>query len=395
MQRLQQITEWLYSQFPGADFTLAPASADASFRRYFRATFSDRTLIVMDAPPTHEDCGPFLHIAGLFEQAGTHVPHVYAQDLERGFLLLSDLGNTTYLQALNADNARELYGAATDALIRIQLASRENELAPYGEALLLRELNLFPEWYVARHLGRVLDDKQTATLEAVFRRILDNNLAQPRVYVHRDYHSRNLMVIESPLLNPPPQAGEEANEKGDFLISPGILDFQDAVYGPITYDLVSLFKDAYIKWEEAEVLDWLVRYWEKARSAGLPVRGDFGEFYRDYEWMGVQRHLKVLGIFARLYHRDGKDGYLKDLPLVMEYLRRACGRYGELKPLLDLLDELESKQTMSGCSSAVRSPHPNPPGETASHSTRPQETAAKSPVIPFAGEGANVKDINP
>ncbi len=328
MQRQQQLTAWLHGQLPGETFTLAPASADASFRRYFRATFaSGTTRIIMDAPPQHEDCRPFLHIAKLFEEAGAHVPHVYAQDLQQGFLLLSDLGNTTYLQALDGGTARELYGAASDALIKIQLASRENELPPYDEALLRRELNLFPEWYVARHLGVVLSDKQQATLEECFRRILANNLAQPRVYVHRDYHSRNLMVSEP---------------------NPGILDFQDAVYGPITYDLASLFKDAYIKWEEAEIMDWLIRYWEKARKAGLPVRADFGEFYRDYEWMGVQRHIKVLGIFARLYHRDGKDGYLKDLPLVMDYLRRACERYLGLKPLLYLLDELEPREVQAG-----------------------------------------------
>ena len=349
MQRLQQLTEWLQGQFPGISFDLAPASADASFRRYFRATFGDgQTRIVMDAPPQHENCGPFLRIGKLFEDAGTHVPHVYAHDLEQGFLLLSDLGNTTYLQALCADNARELYGAATDALIAIQLASRENELPPYDAALLMREMRLFPDWYIARHLQTTLDEKQIATLEAVFQRVLQNNLAQPRVYVHRDYHSRNLMVTDSPHLNPPPQAGEEAKVKSNFLSSPGILDFQDAVYGPITYDLASLFKDAYIRWEEAEVMDWLIRYWEKARKAGLPVHKDFGELYRDYEWMSVQRHLKVLGIFARLYHRDGKDGYLKDLPLVMDYLRRACERYIDLKPLLHLLDALEKKQPAVG-----------------------------------------------
>ena len=328
MLRQQQITEWLHGRFPGETFTLAPASADASFRRYFRATFSSgATQVIMDAPPQHEDCHPFLHVAKLFEEAGAHVPHVYAQDLQQGFLLLSDLGNTTYLQALNTDTARELYGAATDALINIQLASRKNELPPYDEALLRRELNLFPEWYVAKHLGVTLSGKRQATLEECFRRILANNLAQPRVYVHRDYHSRNLMVTEP---------------------NPGILDFQDAVYGPITYDLASLFKDAYIKWEEAEIMDWMIRYWEKARKAGLPVRADFGEFYRDYEWMGVQRHIKVLGIFARLYHRDGKDGYLKDMPLVMGYLRRACQRYIDLKPLLNLLDELEPRGVQEG-----------------------------------------------
>ena len=357
MQRLQQLTQWLHSQFPDSSFDLAPASADASFRRYFRATFADgQTRIVMDAPPQHENCRPFLHIGKLFEDAGTHVPHVYAQDLEQGFLLLSDLGNTTYLQALeeNAGNARELYDAATDALIRIQLASRETELPLYDEALLRRELNLFPEWYIARHLNYTLDEKQSAKLETVFQRILQNNLAQPRVYVHRDYHSRNLMVTEPngharfPHLNPLPQAGEEANEKDNFLSSPGILDFQDAVYGPITYDLASLFKDAYIRWDEEQIIDWLIRYWEKARKAGLPVHQDFADLYRDYEWMGVQRHIKVLGIFARLYHRDGKEGYLKDMPLVMDYLRRACARYIDLKPLLNLLDVLEQKKPEVG-----------------------------------------------
>ena len=286
----------------------------------------------MDAPPQLEDCKPFLHVAKLFENAGVHVPHVHAQDLEQGFLLLSDLGASTYLQALNETNANKLYSAATDALITIQLSSRENVLPNYDEALLRRELNLFPEWYIAKHLGVTLTKKQSDNLEKVFQRIITNNLAQPRVYVHRDYHSRNLMLSEPngqarfPHLNPLPQAGEEAKEKGNLLSSPGILDFQDAVYGPITYDLASLFKDAYIKWDEEELMDWIIRYWEKARSAGLPVREDFGEFYRDYELMGVQRHIKVLGIFARLYHRDGKDGYLKDMPLVMDYLRREIGR---------------------------------------------------------------------
>lgn len=327
MKRQQQIKTWLHGKFPDSLFNISPASADASFRRYFRVTFADRTLIVMDAPPQNEDCRPFIHIAQLFSAAGVHVPQVLEQDLEQGFLLLTDLGSTTYLQALNTGNALELYGAATDALITIQLASREFELPPYDKALLMREMYLFPEWYVAKHLQVMLDEKQNAALETVFQRILQNNLAQPRVFVHRDYHSRNLMVSTP---------------------NPGILDFQDAVYGPITYDLASLFKDAYIHWEEAEVLDWLIRYWEKARKSGLPVHSSFSDFFRDYEWMGVQRHLKVLGIFARLYHRDSKNGYLKDLPLVMDYLRRACERYVDLKPLLHILDTLEKKQPVVG-----------------------------------------------
>jgi len=407
MQRQQQLTEWLHSLFPDETFALAPASADASFRRYFRVTFQSHegsderanrreqpemqgvaqrgpthtsqagearvstqhsssgaqqagTLIVMDAPPQHEDCRPFLHIAKLFEDAGTHVPHVYAQNLEQGFLLLSDLGNTTYLQALNFGTARDLYGAATDALIKIQLASRDNELPPYDEALLLREMRLFPEWYIAKHLNVTLSEAQNAKLETVFARIIANNLAQPRVYVHRDYHSRNLMVVDPTRWGGArgcgridqatiPASGSLREERVVAVEpNPGILDFQDAVYGPITYDLASLFKDAYIRWEEAEIIDWLVRYWEKARKAGLPVHEDFSEFYRDYEWMGVQRHLKVLGIFARLYHRDGKEGYLKDLPLVMAYLRAACTRYIDLKPLLNLLDTLEPQISKEG-----------------------------------------------
>ncbi len=354
MKRQQQLTGWLKSLYPEHPFTLAPASADASFRRYFRATFADHTLIVMDAPPLHEDCRPFIHVAQLFDQAGVNVPKVIAQDLELGFLLLSDLGNTTYLQALNTDSNRLLYGDACNALIQIQLASKEGNLPAYDEAMLLREMRLFPEWYIGKHLQASLNEKQQAALETTFQRIVQNNLAQPKVYVHRDYHSRNLMVVTPPLSNSLPQAGERTNEKwgqqaihemdarkSTLLLSPGILDFQDAVYGPITYDLVSLFKDAYIGWREADVLDWLIRYWENARKAGVPVHADFGEFYRDYEWMGVQRHLKVLGIFARLCHRDGKEAYLKDMPLVMSYLRRACERYIDLKPLLRLLDELE------------------------------------------------------
>jgi len=345
MQRQQQLTLWLKSLFPGESFTLSSASADASFRRYFRAAFSQRTLIVMDAPPEQEDCRPFLQVAALFEQAGSHVPHVYAEELEQGFLLLSDLGNTTYLQALTAENARGLYADAVDALIKIQLASLPGVLPPYDEALLLREMRLFPEWYINKHLGITLTSAQNDKLETVFARIIANNLAQPRVYVHRDYHSRNLMLVEALSPDSPPLAGEREHDPlREILFNPGIIDFQDAVYGPITYDLASLFKDAYIKWDEEKTIDHLIGYWQKARKAGLPVNEDFGQFYWDYEWMGVQRHIKVLGIFARLCHRDGKQGYLKDMPLVMGYLRAAAARYVDLKPLFNLLNELEPPQ---------------------------------------------------
>lgn len=328
MPRLEQLELWVKSLFPGENFSLTTASADASFRRYFRATFADRTYVVMDAPPEHEDCGPFIHVAQLFEEAGVHVPHIHAQNLEQGFLLLSDLGDTTYLTALNQQTARALYMDAIEALISIQKASKEGELPPYDRALLERELNLFPDWYISRHLGLTLTAEQEQVLRNTFEAILANNLAQPCVYVHRDYHCRNLMQVPGN--------------------NPGVLDFQDAVYGPISYDLVSLFRDAYIRWDEELVLDWVIRYWEGARKAGLPVAADFADFYRDFEWMGVQRHIKVLGIFARLYHRDGKDGYLKDMPLVMDYLRRACERYNELRPFLKLLNELEGRQVQVG-----------------------------------------------
>ena len=324
MSRSILLQNWLARHFSLSpeQISLTPASADASFRRYFRLWLADgSTRIVMDAPPEHEDCRPFLHVAALFGNAGVHVPEVYAENLEQGFLLLSDLGNTTYLQVLDADSAPRLYRDANQALINIQLASRPGILPDYDRALLERELNLFPDWYIARHLGVTLDAQQEAALRSVFVQILDSNLAQPPVFVHRDYHSRNLMLIEN---------GQ----------NPGVIDFQDAVYGPLTYDLVSLYRDAYIAWEEAQELDFVIRYWEAARAAGLPVRSDFDDFYRDYEWMGAQRQIKVLGIFARLYHRDGKDGYLKDMPRVMAYLRRTCERYPELKPLRQLLDRL-------------------------------------------------------
>ena len=321
LQRLQLLESWVKTQSSGKPFTLSAASSDASSRRYFRATFSDDTLIVMDAPQQHEDCTNFLSIAKTFARSGVNVPEVLAQDLEKGFLLLTDFGDATYLQAMteSPERANHLYGEAVDALIKIQMASGPGILPDYDESLLSRELNLFPDWYIDKHLKVILSPEQKADVASVFSQIIKNNLSQPRVFVHRDYHSRNLM---------------------DTLPNPGILDFQDAVYGPVTYDLVSLFKDAYVCWDEERVLDWLIRYWEKAKKVGLPVSTDFADFYRDFEWMGVQRHIKVLGIFARLCHRDGKNGYLKNMPLVMDYLRKACERYRELDPLLLLLDTL-------------------------------------------------------
>jgi len=277
----------------------------------------------MDAPPEQEDCRSFVHVARLLRAAGVNAPEIVAQDLARGFLLLTDLGDTTYLSALNEGNANRLFGDAIDALLKWQLASRENELPPYDAALLQTECDLFAEWYVARHLQLTLSAAQRQLLADMVKLIISSNVAQPAVYVHRDYMPRNLMLTDP---------------------NPGVIDFQDAVYGPITYDLVSLTRDAFVSWEEQRVLDWTVRYWEKAKHLRLPVAADFAVFYRDFEWMGLQRHLKVLGIFARLHYRDGKAGYLEDTPRFMRYARAVAERYQELGPLARLLDELESRE---------------------------------------------------
>jgi len=319
--RRASLERWLAARLNGARFSLAPASEDASFRRYFRATLEDgTTYVAMDAPPDKEDCRPFIHVAHLLEEAGVHAPRVHAQDLQAGFLLLADLGTRTYLQELNESSAAGLFGDALDALVRWQLATRAGELPPYDEALLRREMSLFPDWYIARHRGIELQEKQREALEHVFGLLVASALAQPRVYVHRDFMPRNLMVCEP---------------------NPGVLDFQDAVLGPITYDVVSLFRDAFLSWDEERVLDWSVRYWEKARRAGLPVAADFGEFWRALEWMGLQRHLKVLGIFARINYRDGKPRYLADTPRFIGYARAVARRYAALGPLLRLLDDIE------------------------------------------------------
>lgn len=329
MERHESLQRWLQDLFPGRDITVTPASADASFRRYFRLQVSGgaRTYIVMDAPPGHEDCRPFVRVAGLLRAAGVNAPEVLAQDVDRGFLLLTDLGTRTYLDVLDADNADGLFRDAVEALLKWQLASRPGELPPYDEALLQREADLFPDWYVARHLGIMLTEAQRQTLMQVVATVLRNNLAQPSVFVHRDFMPRNLMLCEP---------------------NPGVLDFQDAVMGPISYDLASLFRDAFISWEEERVLDWTIRYWEKARLAGLPVDADFSTFYRDLEWMGLQRHLKVLGIFARLNYRDGKAAYLADTPRFVAYVRSVAARYRELTPLLRLFDDLERRTPQVG-----------------------------------------------
>jgi N-acetylmuramate 1-kinase len=318
--RRAALESWLRRELHGIAFSLTPASEDASFRRYFRATLGDgKSYVAMDAPPDKEDSRPFVRVARMLADAGVHAPQVLAQDLAQGFLLLTDLGTRTYLQEINAGNAAALFADATDALLRWQLATRAGELPPYDEALLRREMNLFPEWYVGRHLKKELTGDQKAGLEKIFQLLVQSALAQPAVYVHRDYMPRNLMVCEP---------------------NPGVLDFQDAVIGPLTYDMVSLLRDAFLSWEEERVIDWCARYWEKAKKAGLPVDADFGEFWRAFEWMGLQRHLKVLGIFARINYRDGKPKYLADTPRFMTYATSVCKRYNPLAPLARLLDEL-------------------------------------------------------
>jgi len=327
--RREELAGWLATQLPAVEFSLHAASSDASFRRYFRVSAGERSWIAMDAPPGREDCRPFVRIAGMLRGAGLNAPEVLAQDLARGFLLLTDFGATTYLSALNEHTAPSLMSDAIDALVKWQLASRPGELPPYDEALLARECALFQDWYIARHLRLELVAAERGMLAELLARIVTRNLAQPRVYVHRDYMPRNLMVTDP---------------------NPGVLDFQDAVFGPITYDLASLTRDAFLSWNEEQVIDWVARYWEKARRAGLPVAPDFGSFYADFEWMGLQRHLKVLGIFARIRYRDGKGGYVEDTPRFVRYVRVVCERYRELAPLARLLDRLERDraEVMSG-----------------------------------------------
>ncbi len=322
--------------------SLRPASADASFRRYLRVdTSSGLSRIVMDAPPDKENCKPFVHVAQLMGAAGLLVPEILAWDEVQGFMLLSDLGAQTMMEQIDAGNpqaSHARYLQAVDTLLAWQLASKPGELPPYDEALLRRELQLFPDWYLAQHRQVKVEGGISATLQKAFDTIVARNLAAPQVHVHRDFMPRNLMI--------PTQPGTTSAQQL------GVLDFQDAVHGPITYDIASLMRDAFLTWEEDFVIDITVRYWEKARKLGLmdfeDWHSDFGAFYRGVEWMGLQRHLKVAGIFARLTLRDGKPKYLDDAPRFIHYIRTTAHRYRELGPLLKLIDEVEGLEAASG-----------------------------------------------
>jgi N-acetylmuramate 1-kinase len=314
--RRELLESWLTSTLGIRLLGLEAASADASFRRYFRANTAESTLIVMDAPPDREDLGPFMAVAGALERLGLNVPKIVASDRRQGFLLLTDLGSTHYLAALNAAaDPDALYSDAIDALLKLQVRESEAgiDLPPYSRELLDREVRLFPEWFLGRHLELDTDAGVTQLVDRVSMLLADAALEQEQVIVHRDFHSRNLMVTA--------------------VGNPGVLDFQDAVRGAITYDLVSLLKDCYVVWPRSRVLDWLRAYRDRAMAAGLGVGASEEEFVRWFDLMGVQRHLKVLGIFARLWYRDGKIGYLRDLPVVLQYVLDAAAMYPELDEL--------------------------------------------------------------
>lgn len=327
--RLDGLKAWLEECLPAVcaargwaapgEARLSPASSDASFRRYFRWEEGERSLIVMDAPPPQEDCRPFVKVAGLLASAGVHVPEILAADLEQGYLLLPDLGRQTYLDVIDENNADALFEDALEALVAFQRLPVEGLLPSYDEALLRRELQLFPDWYLARHLGVTLDGEALAAWERICTRLIDSALAQPRVLVHRDYMPRNLMQSRP---------------------NPGVLDFQDAVFGPVTYDVTCLFKDAFLSWPQARVETWLRRYWQRAQAAGIPLPESFEAFQQASDLMGVQRHLKVIGIFARICHRDGKPRYLGDVPRFFAYLDEVIARRPELAELGELLARL-------------------------------------------------------
>ncbi|MDR6606409.1 phosphotransferase [Pseudomonas synxantha] len=332
--RLQHLKVWLDEQLatlfaeqgwgvvPPA--TLTAASSDASFRRYFRWEGDGKSFIVMDAPPPQENCKPFVDIAFLLAKSGINVPKIYAEDLERGFLLLNDLGNKTYLDVIDSENADDLFSDALQALLAFQQLPMVAPLPSYDVALLRRELELFPEWYVKRELGIEFDAAQQVLWQQVSELLIDSALAQPKVLVHRDYMPRNLMLSEP---------------------NPGVLDFQDAVYGPVTYDVTCLFKDAFLSWPQERVHGWLESYWQQAGALGIPVQPDFEDFLRASDLMGVQRHLKVIGIFARICHRDGKPRYLGDVPRFFAYIDAVIARRPELVGLDVLLASLRAGVT--------------------------------------------------
>ena len=332
--RLQHLKVWLDEQLAtlfaeqgwGAvpPATLTAASSDASFRRYFRWEGEGRSFVVMDAPPPQENCKPFVDIAFLLAKSGINVPKIYAEDLDRGFLLLNDLGNKTYLDVIDSENADDLFSEALQALLAFQQLPMVAPLPSYDVALLRRELELFPEWYVKRELGIEFDAAQQTLWQNVTQLLIDSALAQPKVLVHRDYMPRNLMLSEP---------------------NPGVLDFQDAVYGPVTYDVTCLFKDAFLSWPEKRVHGWLESYWKQASELDIPVQPDFEDFLRASDLMGVQRHLKVIGIFARICHRDGKPRYLADVPRFFAYIDAVIARRPELAELDVLLLSLRAGAT--------------------------------------------------
>jgi N-acetylmuramate 1-kinase len=318
--RLALIHDWLTRELRMPVARIEPASSDASFRRYLRVFSGALTYVVMDAPPDKEDVRPYLKVSEMLEAIGAHVPHVHEADAARGLLLLEDLGTTLYLQCLESDSER-LYADALDALAAIQVRGRAAslQLAPYGRSELAREMALMPEWFLARHLSLTLSAAETQLLEAACEFLIRAALAQPTVFVHRDYHARNLMVV-----------GER---------NPGIIDFQDALRGPVGYDLVSLLKDCYICWPRERVVGWVGAFRARLLAQGGEAGASDEEFLRWFDLIGVQRHIKVLGIFSRLWYRDSKPGYLPDLPRTLNYVREACARYAELADLARFLEE--------------------------------------------------------
>lgn len=332
MERQNLLEQLIRTHYPQRNFTLEFAAADADFRRYWRATFADgATIICMDAPPDKMSIEPYIHVREIFSHI--RVPELYVIDKEQGFILMEDLGRATLLQAMQEDTRSQVHKVllleAVDTLIELQKSSVAGVLPDYDEGVLRREINLFSEWYAPKEKNRHFTMAQQKIWNDGLSVLLPEILQQPKVFVHRDFIVRNLMLRSN---------------------KPGVLDFQDALYGPITYDLLSLTRDAFIEWEEEFLLDIVIRYWERARLANLPVHQNFDDFYRAYEWCGVQRHFKVIGIFARLKHRDGKEKYVAEIPRFIRYLRRALRRYPQLNALKQILWEVcgEDEEEVTG-----------------------------------------------